>query len=185
MALTELRQVEKRLRRAYELRRLRNAVLGFAPMLALVIAAAVMGRRLNVALAAGVALFVLGVLSLWYGREPGRGVLPGAIGGSVALMLALCANQMGHLCTGERCMSWCLPACVAGGVIAGALVSFVGFRQRRGAGYWVTASGISLLTGALGCSCVGYSGLGGLALGFVAALAIGATSFLGRGQASQ
>jgi hypothetical protein len=185
MTPTELRQVEKRLRRAYELRRLRNAVLGFAPMLALVVPAAVVGGRLGVALAVGVALFVFGVVSLWYGREPGRGVLPGAIGGSVALMLALCANQIGHLCTGERCMSWCLPACIAGGVIAGALVSFVGFRQRRGVGYWVTASGITLLTGAVGCSCVGYSGLGGLALGFVAALAIGATSSLVRGQGSE
>jgi len=185
MTATELRQLEKRLRRVYELRRFRNAVVGFAPMLPLVVAASLVGGRIGIALAAGVALFVVGVLSLWYGREPGRGVLPGAIGGSVALVLAICANQMGHFCTGERCMSWCLPACIAGGGIAGAFVSFVGIRQRRGAGYWVTASGITLLTGALGCSCVGYSGLGGLALGFIAALGIGATSSWGRGQATQ
>jgi hypothetical protein len=81
-------------------------------------------------------------------------------------------------------MSWCLPACVAGGVLAGGIVSFVGVRQRRGIGYWLSASAITLLTGALGCSCVGYAGIGGLAVGFVGALLVSALSSLGRGQAS-
>jgi hypothetical protein len=180
----ELEAVQKRLRRAYELSRLRRALLGFAPILVLVGAAAVIGGRYNVAMPAGLLLFAGGVLALWYGREPGRGVLPGAIGGSLALVLALCANQMGHFCTGERCMSWCLPACVAGGVLAGGIVSFVGVRQRRGVGYWLSASTITLLTGALGCSCVGYAGIGGLAVGFVGALLVSALSSLGRGQAS-
>jgi hypothetical protein len=180
----DLQAVQERLRRAYELDRLRRALLGFAPILVLVAAAAIVGGRYRIAMPAGALLFAGGVLALWYGREPGRGVLPGAIGGSLALVLALCANQMGHFCTGERCMSWCLPACVAGGVIAGGIVSFVGFRQKRGMGYWASASGITLLTGALGCSCVGYAGIGGLAVGFVGAMLVSAMSSLGRGQAS-
>jgi hypothetical protein len=89
------------------------------------------------------------------------------------MVLALCANHMGHWCTGERCMSWCLPACVMGGVLAGGIVSFFGLKQKRGVDYWVSASGITLLTGALGCSCVGFAGIGGLALGFVGALFVG------------
>ena len=64
-------------------------------------------------------------------------------------------------------LSWCLPACITGGLLAGSLVSFVGVRHRRGPGYWASASGITLLTGALGCSCDGFSGMIGLAVGFM------------------
>jgi hypothetical protein len=180
----ELEAVQKRIRRAYELSRLRHALVGFAPIIVLVGVAAVIGERHDVAVPAGLMLFAGGVIALWYGREPGRGVLPGAIGGSFAFVLALCANQMGHFCTGERCMSWCLPACVAGGVLAGGIVSFVGVRQRRGIGYWLSASAITLLTGALGCSCVGYAGVGGLTIGFASALLVPALSSLRRGHAS-
>ncbi len=172
--------VKQRVRRAYELDRLRRALLGFAPMLLMIAVAAVIGSRYALSVPAGALLFVSGVLSLWYGRDLGRGVLPGVIGGSLALVLALCANHMGHLCTGERCLSWCLPACVTGGVLAGGIVSFPGFKHQRGAGYWVSASGVTLLTGALGCSCVGYAGIGGLALGFLGALFVGTVSSLGR-----
>jgi len=184
MTPSDVEALKRRLRRVYELGRLRSAVVGFAPMLALVVLAAVVGGRVVLATVAGALLFALGVLSLWYGREPGRGVLPGAVGGSFALAVALCANRMVHICTGERCLSWCLPACVAGGLIAGGLVSFVGLRQKRGAGYWLAASSITLLTGALGCSCVGFAGIGGLAAGFVAALAGSFVSSLRGRQAS-
>ena len=172
----ELAKVQRRVRRAYELARLRRALWSFAPILVVVVGATLIGGRYAVAMPTGVLLFAGGVLALWYGREPGRGVLPGAVGGSLALVLALCANQMGHLCTGERCMSWCLPACVVGGVLAGGIVSFVGFRQRRGVGYWLSASAITLLTGVLGCSCVGYAGVGGLAVGFAGSLLVSALS---------
>jgi hypothetical protein len=33
-------------------------------------------------------------------------------------------------------LSWCLPACITGGLLAGSLVSFVVVRHRRGPGYW-------------------------------------------------
>jgi hypothetical protein len=165
---TELEVLERRFRRVYERARLRRALVGFLPILVLVVASITFGGRPEAAIVVGPLLFGGGVLALWYGREPGRGVLPGALAGGVALVLVLCANQMGHFCTGERCLSWCLPACITGGVLAGSLVSFVGVRQRRGLGYWASASGITLLTGALGCSCVGYSGMIGLAVGFIA-----------------
>jgi hypothetical protein len=181
MNADELVTVQRRIRRAYELSRLRGALVNFAPILVVVAIAIVVGGRYAFAVPAGVLLFVAGVFALWYGREPGRGVFPGALGGSLALLLAICANQMGHVCTGERCMSWCLPACVAGGLLAGGVVSFVGFRQRRGVGYWLSASGITLLTGALGCSCVGYGGVAGLAFGFVGAVTVSALTTKMRG----
>jgi hypothetical protein len=167
MAPTELDVLERRFRRVYERARLKRAFVGFLPILVLVLASVTFGGRPQASIVLGPLLFGGGVLALWYGREPGRGVLPGALAGGAALVLVLCANQMGHFCTGERCLSWCLPACITGGLLAGGLVSFVGLRHRRGPRYWASASGITLLTGALGCSCVGFSGMIGLAVGFV------------------
>lgn len=178
MSPAELSDVERRLRRTYERARLRHALLAFAPMVAVVALAALAGEHAHVALLAGAVLLPLGVFALWYGRDAARGVLPGALGGTFAFTLALCANQMGHLCTGEVCMSWCLPACVAGGTLSGVLVSFLGLKQQRGAAYWLTASGVTLLTGALGCSCIGYAGIAGLAVGFAFALGLGALATL-------
>lgn len=165
MAPSEL-VLEQRLRRAYEWSRLRRALVGFVPISILMLAAVVFGGRVSTVVVLGPLLFAFGVLSLWRGRELGRGVLPGALAGGAALLLVLCANRMGHYCTGESCMSWCIPACIAGGLLGGAYVGVLGVRQRRGAGYWVSASAITLLVGALGCSCVGYSGMIGLALGY-------------------
>jgi len=167
MEPSEVLLLERRFRRVYELGRLKRALVGFVPMLLLVLASMTFGGRFSIAIIIAPLLFAGGVLALWYGREPGRGVLPGALAGGAALVLVLCANQMGHFCTGEGCLSWCLPACITSGVLAGAVISFIGVRQRRGWGYWVSASGITLLTGALGCSCVGFSGLIGLAAGFL------------------
>ena len=168
---SELAAVERRLRLAYERGRWRRALLGFLPMLVLALIVALLGGRYMLAFSAGLPLFAVGVVALWYGRDPGRAVLPAAFGGSLALVFAVCANQMGHFCTGARCLSWCLPACIAGGLLAGGVVSFVGIRQRRGAPYWLAASGITLLTGALGCSCAGYAGVFALLVGF--ALSVG------------
>lgn len=172
MASSEL-ALERRLRRAYEWSRLRRALVGFVPIVILVLAALIFGGRVSTVLVVGPLLFAFGVLSLWRGRELGRGVLPGALAGGGALLLVLCANRMGHFCTGESCMSWCIPACIAGGLLSGAYVGALGMRQRRGSGYWISASAITLLVGALGCSCVGYSGMIGLALGY-GVLALGA-----------
>jgi hypothetical protein len=167
MAPTELALLEQRYRRIYELARLRRALVGFVPILILIVTSVVFGGRPATALVAGPQLFAAGVLALWYGREPGRGVLPGALAGGAALVLVLCANQMGHFCTGSQCVSWCLPACIAGGLLAGGAVSVVGVRERRGLGYWLSSSAITLLVGALGCSCVGFSGMIGLGMGFL------------------
>jgi hypothetical protein len=172
----ELTLLERRFRRAYELARLKSALWSFGPSWMLVLGAGAFGGRLDAALAIGPLLFAGGVLALWYGREPGRGVLPGVIGGGAALVLILCANRMGHLCIGDRCLSWCVPACITAGVLAGGLVSFIGVRQQRRWGYWLSASGITLLTGALGCSCVGYSGMASLAVGFVSVVLLSAGS---------
>ena len=167
MAPTELALLEQRYRRTYELARLRRALLGFVPMLILIATAVVFGGRPATALIARPAAVCRRCAGTLVWARAGRGVLPGALAGGAALVLVLCANQMGHFCTGERCVSWCLPACVAGGLLAGGAVSVVGVRERRGFGYWLSSSAITLLVGALGCSCVGFSGMIGLGMGFL------------------
>jgi hypothetical protein len=165
--------VEARARLRYELGRMRRAVLGFAPVFALVAVAALLAKRPTTTVAFGAGVFAVGAILLWYGRDLRRAVLPGVAAGIVPLAFALCANHIGHACMGERCLSLCIPACAAGGVLAGLAVAGIGIRRRSGPGFWIAASIVALLTGAMGCGCVGYAGVGGLAVGFAVGLAPG------------
>lgn len=170
MASSDFKHIRRRARLKYEWGRARRAVAGFAPVMVIVIAAALLGNRPASTLAIGSAMFVSGAVLLWYGRDLRRAVLPGVIAGMVPLTLALCANHVGHACSGESCMMLCLPACTLGGLVAGLAVAAVGHRGRHGFGFWGAASGLALLTGAMGCACVGYSGVAGLGIGFAAGL---------------
>jgi hypothetical protein len=170
MDSTELDRIERGARRSYEWARLRHALLGFAPVLTVVAVAAVLARDPSMTLALGLSVFLVGVVLLWYGRDLRKAVLPGVAAGLVPLVLALCANHWHH-CNGHACMSFCVPACAAGGLLAGLGVAAMGKHRRAGAAYWVPASGLALLTGAMGCSCVGYAGVAGLAVGYGAGIA--------------
>ena len=166
MASADLPLVERRLRRRYEWARARRAFWGFTPSLVIVGAAALFAKHPTSALAFGAGMFVFGVTALWYGRDVRKAVLPGVALGLIPLTLALCANQTHHACMDGACMSVCLPACTVGGLVAGIGMAIVGHRQRQGCGYWLAASAITMLTGAMGCSCVGYAGVIGLIAGF-------------------
>jgi len=113
----------------------------------------------------GLATAAAGAAMLWYGRDPQKAVLPGIAAGLVPLVLALCANQM-HVCGPDGCSSLCVPACTLGGVVAGLAVAAVGNQRRAGIWFWFSASSLALLTGAMGCACIGYSGIVGLGIGF-------------------
>ena len=165
MESAELEHAEKRARRAYELTRVRRAALAFAPVFLLILGAALIGERVGYILAFGAALFVLAVGLLWYGRGIKRAVLPGLAAGLVPLIFGLCARYV-HSCMGPGCLAFCVPACFAGGVVAGVVVDFVGLRSSNKIGFWVAASGVGLLTGAMGCVCAGALGLAGLWVGF-------------------
>jgi hypothetical protein len=166
MESDDLQRAEKKARRAYELARVRRAALAFAPVVVLVVAAALLGERVGYILAFGSALFILGVGLLWYGRGVKRAVLPGLGAGLVPLVFGLCAKHVSHACMGAGCMALCVPACFAGGVVAGIVIDVVSVRGATKIGFWVAASGIGLLTGAMGCVCAGALGLAGLFVGF-------------------
>jgi hypothetical protein len=171
--MESVERIEQRVRVRYEVGRLRRALAGFAPVLILVAIAALVAKRPSVTLGFGVAVFAVGSVLLWYGRDVRRAVLPGLAAGIVPLVLTLCANHVGHACMDDRCLTLCIPVCAAGGVIAGLLVVIVGLRRRGRPAFWIAASGLALLTGAMGCGCVGYAGLAGLAIGFAGGLTSG------------
>jgi hypothetical protein len=166
MDSTNLGQVARRARRKYEMARARRAVLGFAPALLVVAVAAFMNHHSSTALVFGTAMFLVGAGLLWYGGDLRRAVLPGLGMGLLPLAFALCANHVGHACMGDRCMALCVPACALGGLGAGIGVSIIGLRWKQSWPFWVGATTLTLLTGAMGCSCVGYGGIAGLATGF-------------------
>ncbi|MBN2196723.1 MAG: hypothetical protein JW751_28195 [Polyangiaceae bacterium] len=172
MPSIDLDRMRWRVRLAYELGRLRLALLGMAPVALIAAAAVCVAHRPASAFAFGVATVVAGVVMLWYGRDPQRAILPGVAAGLVPLVLATCANHW-HSCGPHGCTSLCVPACTLGGVVAGLAVASVGNRRRAGIWFWVSASGIAVLTGAMGCSCVGYSGVVGLGLGYGAGVVPG------------
>jgi hypothetical protein len=172
MDSTELSEVERRTRARYEWARAKRAVVGFAPLLLVVAVATAVARHPSVTGALGIAAFIAGAVMLWYGRDPKRAVLPGVLAGLVPLALALCTSHM-HGCTGDGCMMMCVPACSVGGLVAGLAVASVGNQRRAGAVFWLSASALALLTGAMGCACVGYSGIAGLAIGFTAGVVPG------------
>jgi hypothetical protein len=156
------------LRRRYEWSRFWRALLGFAPACALILIAAYLSPRSISVLLFGAVLFGNGVLLLWYGQGLQRAVLPGVLAGLIPLTSALCANHFGHVCTGGGCMSLCLPACILGGVSAGAVLGY--WARRRSWGFLLAASGVALLTGAMGCGCIGYAGVFGLLAGYAVGL---------------
>lgn len=180
MHSTDLAPLKRRARRAYEFARLRSALLGVAPVLFLTLMVACVAHRPISTLGFGLATVLLGAVMLWYGRDPQRAVLPGVAAGLVPLVLALGANHV-HMCGAEGCGTFCVPACALGGGVAGLTVATVGRKRRAGLWYWLCASSLALLTGAMGCACMGYSGVIGLVLGFGTGVAPGLLRYaLGR-----
>lgn len=169
MDSTNLKPLERRVRLRYEWGRLRRALLGFAPVLAIVAIAVALARHPPVTVAFGLGAFLFGVILLWYGRDVRRAVLPGVAAGLVPLVLSLCATHLHH-CTGDACMMLCVPVCAAGGLLAGIAVSVVARHHGLSLAFLAPASALALLTGAMGCACMSYSGVIGLGVGFAIGL---------------
>jgi len=170
MASIDLSHVERRARVRYEWARAKRALLGLVPVVLITATAARLGDRAVLVVLLGSVVFVWGVFLIWYGQEPRRAVLPAVAAGLLPLTFALCANLVEHGCAGTACFHLCVPACAIGGVVAGLTVAAVGHRRRHGLVFWLSASGIALLTGAMGCACVGYSGMVGMLVGYAAGL---------------
>lgn len=158
--------------RAYERGRIRWALRHSVWVALLPLVAFALGGRLIGSLILGSVLVSAFATLLWTGRDFGRGAWSGLVAGIPALLFPLCAQLAGHVCTPSGCWSLCLPACIAGGLVAGVLVARASRRAPSPAIALSCAAGVAFLTGALGCSCVGYSGVAGLAVGMASSTSV-------------
>ena len=159
--------------RRYEWSRVRTAALSAALTLLIPLLALAIGRRPGSAAVLGATLALCVGVFLWRGMGWGAAVPAGLKAGLVPLAFALAAQQMGHVCLGSGCTSLCLPACIAGGGIAGVLV---GHFARRSPWPRSTLAGglvVTVVIGAMGCACVGYSGVLGMLAGTAVTAAAG------------
>lgn len=166
----DLERTRRRARFRYEWVRARRALVGFLPALGLVAAACSFSDRPLRALGFGLALFAVGATVLWYGRAVRRAVLPGLVAGVVPLVLVLGARHVSHHCDSETCTSLCLAACVIGGALAGLITGASKTGRKAGVSFWMVASSVAVLTGAMACARLGFAGLGGLLVGYGAGL---------------
>ncbi len=157
---------------AYEQHRARSAALFALPLLLFPVLGCCLGAAERTACVVAIALLAVGVVALWRGQVAARALWPGVLAGLLPLGLALAARSYGHACLGGSCTSLCVPACALGGLLAGVAVAYAARRSKAPARYALVAGSAALLVGCLGCSCVGYAGMLGLALGLGVPLAV-------------
>jgi hypothetical protein len=116
-------------------------------------------------------LFASAVFAHVVGRGAARAVLPALLLALVPFGVVRLAESAGHVCLGDACVSWCLPACAFGGLLGGVGVGVMGARDEDRAGFVLAATTLAILGGALGCVCAGGAGMVGVALGTVLGLA--------------
>ena len=162
---TESANLREQAKRAYEVGRLRHAAAWSVPTLLLGGAVAFMVHEVSVPLVLASVLFLASMGLLWWGRAPGRGVLPGIAYGLLPLAGGVIGKLHGHVCMGFACYGVCMVLCVGGGVLAGLLIARVAARSENPLVVFFSAAATALFTGAIGSSCVGVHGVVGMGLG--------------------
>lgn len=162
---SELQGLKQRLRVRYELSRLERASWGVFPALALACVALVLGGTPKTVLTSGAVLALAAVAALFRGRHAGRAVFPGLAAGLIPLACSLGARSFGHVCAGGHCYSMCLPACFAGGLVAGLVLALRARRSDAKVETFASSAALALAAGAMGCGCVGLGGVIGSVLG--------------------
>lgn len=169
MATLDENEATRRARRAYELGRVRLALLRTVPIALLVAGYLWLEGLAPITLAAAAALYAVGLAFVWRGQIAGRALLPGFAAGLLALCCSRASPACERLCEGWLAASLCLPFCTLGGVAAGLVIAALAWRQSGAGRYWLYASAVALLTGSLACSCVGLGGVIGTAAGLALA----------------
>lgn len=157
-----------RLRRAYELGRLRTAMLGATPALVYLGLSFAFGADRR-ALVVGAALYLLAAVALHRGRPLARGVGLGFVLGIVPFSAASFAQGAGHVCVDGSCMSLCVPMCTGAGVLSGLVGSLLAVRMRAGLGSYASMVTVVTLAGTMGCRCIGLGSVTGLMAGLLVA----------------
>lgn len=113
------------------------------------------------------ATFTVGALAVFVGGSFGRAVRPALVYGALPFVVTHAVQSFGHVCVGDACMSWCLPACSATGLVVGLAFARRAERDKNPLGFFAAGVPIVVATGALGCRCLGYSSVAGMALGML------------------
>lgn len=160
--MTAPKAFRQRARRAFLRGRLYEALRLTALAMLWVLAAVLLSGELVRPLRVAVVLLTLTSLFGFWGRDAGRVVTPALLLGSLPLGCALVARHVGHLCTGSSCVSWCVPLCTAGGIGAGVLLARYALASPHPWRSWWFGAAITASAGAMGCACVGLSGVAGM-----------------------
>ena len=150
-------------RASYERGRLHRGLELALPALMLAGVAVLLHEGSLATASVGAVLVLATVFAGHYGRGLDRLVGPATISGLPAFIAPLCITTEAHLCAGDWCLSYCLTACVAGGLVSGLL--FAGRLRRIAPGPALFGSGLLLLVGMLGCIAAGVPGVIGLIVG--------------------
>ncbi len=160
--------LERRLRRFYEMGRMLRALRLGLPILGLALLAYWFGPGRSFDQFAAGSLGLLGLVYLWRGQMAEKATFPGIVAGMVPLLLTHLANAGQSGCEHGVAVTSCMVACLVGGVVAALVVVRFASPLPRPLPAWGFAASLAFLTGALGCSCIGYSGVlalsGGLLL---------------------
>jgi len=166
MATTDISPtLETKMRSAYERGRARRAAIATLPLLLLTVLAVALGNRPTMLIAIAFVLLLTAWIFLWRGQTLGKAVIPGVLAGVVPFAFSYCARFCGHFCTARGCMSLCMPLCTLGGALGGALVTRFALLTPSPRLAWTSGTALLLLTGSLGCACMGTSGIAGLLTG--------------------
>lgn len=172
MPLSE-RELLAAARGRYERSRVAFAAKVAAPVAVIPAVSVALGTSIASAAVIGAGLVAAVALVTWRGGGFALGGFSGLKAGVIPLVFAHSAKLFGHVCTPAGCTTLCVPACASGGLIAGALVEWWARKSPRPNLTRGLGAGVSLLTGALGCSCVGYAGIVALLCGLGLSMAAG------------
>ena len=165
---TDANVLKQRARRQYEVGRLRGALGWSIPALVLAALVALLMGQMSMPLVIGLVLYAASVGLLWWGRAPGRGVLPGLVYGLLPLGAALIANAHGHSCIGFACFRMCTLICFGGGLAAGLLIARLAVRSPNPSALFLSAASVAFLTGIIGGACMGIYPVIGMAIAIIA-----------------
>jgi hypothetical protein len=157
--MSDLASVQRGCQRAYELGRIRDALLAGIPLVLIAAVGFWIGPRPAFDGAVATALAVTGLVFLWRGQLAARMVATGVGAGLVPLLLTYMANGIslggGH----AGCSPYCMHACFVGGIVAGLMVARVAGREASRPTAWALGGALAAMTGSLGCGCIGFTGV--------------------------
>lgn len=158
-----------RARRAYELGRLRHALELSVWVLPLTGISLLAGTAPLHAAGLAFVLFVLVTALAHRGQSLGRATTFGLAIGGAAAFLPVLARMIEPCCVGASCGLFCMPACVGGGVAAGALLGWRAAREKEQRTTFVFAAALTacIACGFGCCKMVGMGGIFGIAFGLV------------------